>query len=216
MFHGLPHNERRFKYFRAQLWILVCESFSSSHDAFHKLDAASGITDEVEAFRHQEIRSEHHVVDPGLRYRSQCISPKACLEAQDLAQEGKHRRKYTYWILGVMNSKSGYTKGRHCFCKLSHLLTTQSSWRVGVSPSSCQPLRCLDENTAQVPRLKLDFCIYWKIAAFVYNHTNRLTALLPINVFSSENSRAKSGIYPSASEYIGIEQLRRRLFIDII
>ena len=75
---------------------------------------------------------------------------------------------------------------------------------------------CLDENTAQVPRIKLGFCIYRKIAAFVHDHTNRPTAFLPIDIFSPENPCAKSGINAGASKDIGIQQLGWRLLIDVV
>ena len=42
------------------------------HDALHKLNAPSGSADEVLALGHQETTAEHCVVDPELRFRSQC------------------------------------------------------------------------------------------------------------------------------------------------
>lgn len=63
-------------------------------------------------------------------------------------------------------------------------------------------MRCLDENTAQMPRLELGFCIYRKIATFVYDETNRLAAILAIQVLSTEDPRAKSGVNSRASKYI--------------
>ena len=67
-----------------------------------------------------------------------------------------------------------------------------------------------------MPSLQLGFCIYREIAAFVHDHTNRLTAFLPMDIFSAENSCAKSSINAGASKDIGIQQLGRRLLIDVV
>ncbi len=123
--------------------------------------------------------------------------------------------KYTYWILGVRNSKSGKTiVGIPSTPSSGRLLTTDSLSRVGILPSSGQTLWCLVENTAQMPRLKLGFCIHWKVATFVYDQPNGLTASLA--VLSPDDSGAKSGVDSGASKYIGIEQLRWRLLIDVV
>ena len=60
-----------------------------------------------------------------------------------------------------------------------------------------------------MPRLKLGFCIHWEIGTFMYDHTKRLTAVLSVDVCSPEKPRAKGGIDPGASKYVGMEQLGR-------
>ena len=50
----------------------------------------------------------------------------------------------------------------------------------------------------------------------MYDHTNRFTTTLSMDVFSPEKSRAKCGINPGASKYVGIEQLGWCLLIDVV
>ena len=125
-----------------------------------------------------------------------------------MAQKRTYKCKDTYWVLGVRNSKSGSIRVGIASTRWYHLLTTDPP-RVGVLPTSGQALWCLDEKAAQVPRLKLGLCIQWEIATFMYDHTNRLTAVLSMDVFSPEKPRAKGGIDPRASKYVGMEQLGR-------
>ena len=133
------------------------------------------------------------------------------LESRTSPKEVKH----TYWILRVRNSKSGKKiVGIPSTPSSGRLLTTDSPSRIGIFPSSSQPLWCLVEYTTQMPRLKLSFCIHWKVATFVYDQPNRLTA--SVAVFSPDDSSAQSSINSGASKYIGIEQLGRRLLIDIV
>ena len=44
--------------------VFTYESFSSTHDTLHKLNAPSGGTDEMEALGGQELTTEHCVIDP--------------------------------------------------------------------------------------------------------------------------------------------------------
>ena len=72
MLYGFPHNEWCFKHVTGQMWILLSESLSSRHDAFHKLNASSRSADEVVGFRRQKLSAEYRMVNSSYRLRSQC------------------------------------------------------------------------------------------------------------------------------------------------